>query len=625
MVKFNPNIPESESRLLSAPIRQNFNALNDRTDQLSVSNTTPESTSITIGRGDKVYFQNNSYTPFTGVVLDLGNSSTGVAAFSVANLYKKVIVYYKDTGEVDFVEGPEEVTRDLSTTSVATLMSETSVASALQGTIPICCVLVTNNGTPSVRGAINPIFESDLLDIRPFLQRTLDTELIDDHINATSLLEAHPNAKVGNSQIEVTNSAITSVVSSTKIVLAGSIADFTPDPSKNFYPVVRFSSGGEVLPSTQLQTARVLSVSGNEVTLDRPVSVTTSFSASKGKLTLDKMNFDILEEFQGSGLLRRRSSDGYIEFQPTASITLNSVSATTFTGSLTGNASTASTLQTSRTIALSGDVAGSVSFNGGSNVTITTTIQPDSVVLGTDTTGNYVAAGATSGNGLSGSVSSEGGTFTVASNATDSNSPSTIVFRDGYGNFSAGTITATLSGNASNVSGVVAIANGGTGQTTANAGLNALLPSQTTNANRVLITDGYNAGWSQITDAYISASAAIADSKLATISTAGKVANSATSATTSSTANTIVLRDSDGYVSANRYLGGIVAGSGTINIIDGYGKISLPSSASQWILTVSYSSGSIPLQPIRISSRVGNDALIEGDDGYGFEYIAIKV
>ena len=48
------------------------------------------------------------------------------------------------------------------------------------------------------------------------------------------------------------------------------------------------------------------------------------------------------------------------------------------TGAVTGNASTASTLQTARTIALGGDVTGSVSFNGGSDVTITATIADDS-------------------------------------------------------------------------------------------------------------------------------------------------------------------------------------------------------------------------------------------------------
>jgi hypothetical protein len=65
------------------------------------------------------------------------------------------------------------------------------------------------------------------------------------------------------------------------------------------------------------------------------------------------------------------------------------------------------------------------------------------IALSTDTTGNYVQQGATSGNGISGSVNSEGGTFTVTSNATNANTASTIVFRDGSGNFSAGIITAT--------------------------------------------------------------------------------------------------------------------------------------------------------------------------------------
>ena len=47
-------------------------------------------------------------------------------------------------------------------------------------------------------------------------------------------------------------------------------------------------------------------------------------------------------------------------------------------GDVTGNADTASTLETARTISLTGDVSGSVSFNGGSNVSITTTIADDS-------------------------------------------------------------------------------------------------------------------------------------------------------------------------------------------------------------------------------------------------------
>ena len=63
---------------------------------------------------------------------------------------------------------------------------------------------------------------------------------------------------------------------------------------------------------------------------------------------------------------------------------------------------------------------------------------------------------------------------------------------------------------------------------------------------------------SLIVNADISASAAITDNKLATISTAGKVANSATTATSSDTPNTIVLRDGSGN---------FVAGTITANLI----------------------------------------------------------
>ena len=104
------------------------------------------------------------------------------------------------------------------------------------------------------------------------------------------------------------------------------------------------------------------------------------------------------------------------------------------------------------TVTLTGDVTGTANTTltdlGNGTVSVATTIAANSVALGTDTTGSYVQQGATSGNGISGSVNSEGGTFTVTSNATNANTASTIVFRDASGNFSAGTITATLSGTA---------------------------------------------------------------------------------------------------------------------------------------------------------------------------------
>src|SRR5690606_12952870 len=56
---------------------------------------------------------------------------------------------------------------------------------------------------------------------------------------------------------------------------------------------------------------------------------------------------------------------------------------------------------------------------------------------------------------------------------------------------------------------------------------------------------------SLILDADVSASAAIVDTKLATISTAGKVSNSATTATSTDTPSTIVLRDGSGNFATN--------------------------------------------------------------------------
>ena len=70
--------------------------------------------------------------------------------------------------------------------------------------------------------------------------------------------------------------------------------------------------------------------------------------------------------------------------------------------------------------------------------------------LGTNTVGDYVqSASATAGTGITVTGNGEGATVAIGSNATSANTASAIVMRDGAGNFSAGTITAELSGNAS--------------------------------------------------------------------------------------------------------------------------------------------------------------------------------
>ena len=72
------------------------------------------------------------------------------------------------------------------------------------------------------------------------------------------------------------------------------------------------------------------------------------------------------------------------------------------TGDLTGTSDTANRLTNARSIALTGDVLGSPTFfDGSGNISIAATIQPNSVALGDDTTGNYVATIAGTANEIS--------------------------------------------------------------------------------------------------------------------------------------------------------------------------------------------------------------------------------
>lgn len=61
----------------------------------------------------------------------------------------------------------------------------------------------------------------------------------------------------------------------------------------------------------------------------------------------------------------------------------------------------------------------------------------------------------------------------------------------------SGSLTQNTTGTAANVTGTVAIANGGTGQTTQQAAANALLPSQSSNNGKFLTTDGTNTSWAK--------------------------------------------------------------------------------------------------------------------------------
>jgi len=113
------------------------------------------------------------------------------------------------------------------------------------------------------------------------------------------------------------------------------------------------------------------------------------------------------------------SSNTLVQRNVDGSFNGNIITAVTFVGNIAGSvtsaviANTANALTTARDIGLAGDLTGNVSFNGSQNVTLTATIAANSVALGTDTTGDYLA-NVVPGVGLNGSgFGTEGATPTI--------------------------------------------------------------------------------------------------------------------------------------------------------------------------------------------------------------------
>jgi hypothetical protein len=172
---------------------------------------------------------------------------------------------------------------------------------------------------------------------------------------------------------------------------------------------------------TNLSTTGDLTIGGNLIVNGSTTTLNTA------TLSVDDINITVAD---GAPNAAAANGAGLTVAGANATITYTSaddrwnlnknLNVSTVYGALSGNASTASTLQTARTIALSGDVVGSISFNGSSDVTIATAIQPNSVALGTDTTGNYML------NVIAGSgidvvhTQSEGSTATISHSDTSS-------------------------------------------------------------------------------------------------------------------------------------------------------------------------------------------------------------
>jgi len=254
------------------------------------------------------------------------------------------------------------------------------------------------------------------------------------NIHATGTITADGDITLGDASSDTVT--FTAKVGSNIVPTADSTYDLGSDPASsgqawaNVYADTYYGDGSNLtgIDATQILngTSNVQVASNADITITRGGTLSATFTAAG-------MTGDVTGNVTGSAdtLTTARA----IEVSGAVTGTAN------FDGSAAINIVTTAT--SDPTLTLAGDLSGSATFTNLGNATLTATIAANSVALGTDTTGNYVAAGATSGSGISGSVSSEGGTFTVTSNATSSNTGNTIVFRDGSGNFSAGVITGT--------------------------------------------------------------------------------------------------------------------------------------------------------------------------------------
>jgi hypothetical protein len=158
---------------------------------------------------------------------------------------------------------------------------------------------------------------------------------------------------------------------------------------------------------------------GNSSTL----LATTAFvtTAVTGEDTLAEMgDVNLTTPADASLLLYDTGTSTWRDAAMSGHATISDTGAVTVAG---GAATTAAAWATARTLSFTGDVTGSGSVDGSGNVATALTITADSVALGTDTTGNYVAS-LSAGTGVTVGGAAEGGTPSIAIGqavATDSN------------------------------------------------------------------------------------------------------------------------------------------------------------------------------------------------------------
>ena len=210
---------------------------------------------------------------------------------------------------------------------------------------------------------------------------------------------------------------------------SGLISDSLTSRSTNTNLVLAGNGSGIVQVSDALTVTGNLTVQGTTSTVESTTLTVAdkNITVAQGAADAAAANGAGLTVDGASATLTYTSADDRWNFNKSLNATLvgnvtgnvtGNVSGSS--GSTTGNAATATTaaaLTTARTLSFTGDVTGTGDFDGSGNLATALTIAANSVALGTDTTGNYMAQ-VSGGDGITVSHSQgEGSTATITGTA----------------------------------------------------------------------------------------------------------------------------------------------------------------------------------------------------------------
>jgi hypothetical protein len=227
-------------------------------------------------------------------------------------------------------------------------------------------------------------------------------------------------------------------------------------------------------------------------------------------------------------------------------ITLDGVVTGSATMTNLGNVTITTVHASDPTLTFTGDVTGTGTMTNLGNVSIALTVQPDSVALGTDTTGNYVA-GATGGTGVTiTGTAGEGWTPTIAIGqavATTSNVTFANLTATGdtilQGNLTVSGTTTTVNTETINLAdNIITLNSNEAGTPSQNAGIEI---ERGTSTNKTLVWDESADKWTIGSETFVAATVEANLTGNTTGTHTGAVVGNASTATTLATARTISL------------------------------------------------------------------------------------